>query len=211
MIALKAMATRTSLSEIIRRFRKQSKMTQTDLALKVGVSKAAISQFERAEARPSFETMKKISDVLNADLTELYYEARPLREASKKEISYINEKATLLELLQQKLDEENYADSQNAILHGSSQRTQTAEELIARAIAITREAAMMRTYHLGENPSPDRDYDDRLYRRMGCELSEAVRLIDSGRLRYQLIADRPIVTEQAVRDFFGDTGTWPAA
>jgi transcriptional regulator with XRE-family HTH domain len=200
------MAKPTPLSQKILYLRKRYKLTQSVLAEKIGVSKAAVSQFEKGDNRPSFETMQKLSDVLDFDLTDFYHESRPLKEASHQEIESINEHASLLELLQLALEAEALQKERggNPKLSNPGQLAKLTDALIAQASAKAREAAMMRTYHLGENPSSHRDYDDRLWIRLGCEPTEAIKLVSSGRLRHQYIEARPVVTEQAVREFLGD-------
>lgn len=64
-----------TLGEKIRSLRKSLKMTQNDLSSKVSVSKAAISQFENGENRPSASTLAKLSQTLGVDLS--LYVAEP--------------------------------------------------------------------------------------------------------------------------------------
>jgi transcriptional regulator with XRE-family HTH domain len=61
----------SQLSKQILKLRKEQKMTQGDLAKKIGVSTTAISQFENGASRPSLETLTKLSDALGEDLREL--------------------------------------------------------------------------------------------------------------------------------------------
>ena len=75
----------------------------------------------------------------------------------------------------------------------------------ARAAAEVQEAALMRTYHLGQAPTPGRGYDDRLRMRLGCGVDLARELVSSGRIRAQYLGNRYSVAEQAVRDFYAAT------
>jgi transcriptional regulator with XRE-family HTH domain len=59
---------KTTVGAKIYSLRKELGLTQGDLASKVGVSRAAISQFELGDTLPSFETQKKLSDALSFDL-----------------------------------------------------------------------------------------------------------------------------------------------
>lgn len=62
------MAKQTPLSKKILELRGKLGMTQADLAQKVGVSKGAISHFEKSINKPSSETLTKLSDALGEDL-----------------------------------------------------------------------------------------------------------------------------------------------
>lgn len=53
------------------KLRKEAKMTQTQLAEKVGVNSNTISQYELGKREPSLEILKKISQELNCSLDEL--------------------------------------------------------------------------------------------------------------------------------------------
>jgi transcriptional regulator with XRE-family HTH domain len=66
------MAKPTLLSKRILELRKEQKMTQGDLAQKVGVSTTAISQFEKGSSRPSLDTLAKLSIALGEDISALY-------------------------------------------------------------------------------------------------------------------------------------------
>jgi transcriptional regulator with XRE-family HTH domain len=66
------MSTSTLLSNKLLELRKKAKLTQTQLGERVGVSGGAISQFEKALNRPTSETLKKLSDVLEFDLLPLF-------------------------------------------------------------------------------------------------------------------------------------------
>ena len=62
------MANLSTLSKTILALRKAQKMTQGDLAKKVGVSTNSISQFEKGGIRPSLDTLAKLSEALGQDL-----------------------------------------------------------------------------------------------------------------------------------------------
>jgi transcriptional regulator with XRE-family HTH domain len=62
------MAKSTALGNRILELRKKLGMTQTDLAQKIGVSKGAISHFEKSISKPSNETLTKLSEALGEDL-----------------------------------------------------------------------------------------------------------------------------------------------
>lgn len=57
----------------LRELRETSGITQTDLAIKVGVSRQAISLIENGQMKPSIKNAKKIGEILKFDW-RLFYE-----------------------------------------------------------------------------------------------------------------------------------------
>lgn len=55
----------------IRRQRQKRKMTQTELAERIGVRQAAISEYESGEKVPGVENLIRLADALNCSLDEL--------------------------------------------------------------------------------------------------------------------------------------------
>lgn len=55
----------------IRRQRKKNKMTQTELAEKIGVRQSAISEYESGEKVPGVENLIRLADALDCSLDEL--------------------------------------------------------------------------------------------------------------------------------------------
>lgn len=66
------MAKKTPIGEKIFSLRKALELTQGVLGEKIGVSRAAISQFELGETLPSPTTLAKLSQVLAFDLAEIW-------------------------------------------------------------------------------------------------------------------------------------------
>ena len=60
------------LGEKIARERKNRKMTQEDLAAKIGVQTATISNIERGETDTSVYTVYKIAEVLKMHIKDLF-------------------------------------------------------------------------------------------------------------------------------------------
>jgi len=67
---------------------------------------------------------------------------------------------------------------------------------------------LTRTYHLGTQSTPGLGYDDRLTTRLKCGHNMAYNYLSlpvaEGGLRHRRLGKKYIVTEEAVRDFFGD-------
>lgn len=56
----------------LRKLRRSVDITQEELADKVGVSPTFIGQLERGANSPSFDTIQKIAEVLQVDISELF-------------------------------------------------------------------------------------------------------------------------------------------
>jgi transcriptional regulator with XRE-family HTH domain len=56
----------------LRKIRRSMDLTQEQLADQVGVSLNFIGQLERGESAPSFETVQKIAEVLEVDVSEFF-------------------------------------------------------------------------------------------------------------------------------------------
>lgn len=82
-----------NVGENIKKIRKEKGLTQKELGIRLGVSQAAIGQFENTESNLKMETIKKIAEALEVDYTRLIIET-PFSSGSKKE----REKMSLEEL-----------------------------------------------------------------------------------------------------------------
>lgn len=60
-----------NFGESLKKIRKEKGLTQKQLGEKLGISQAAIGQFESNKANPKMETIQKIADALNASLNDL--------------------------------------------------------------------------------------------------------------------------------------------
>ena len=88
--------------------------------------------------------------------------------------------------------------------------------IAAQKVAATASAELFtRTYHLGQEPTPGRGYDDRLTMRTGFGLTKLRELLAiapvRGGLRHQRNGRNYIVTERAVCEFFHEQSTAVAA
>ena len=59
------------IGENIRHARQKAGLTQKELGEKLGISQAAVGQFESDKANPKIETLQKIAAALNIKLSEL--------------------------------------------------------------------------------------------------------------------------------------------
>ncbi len=59
-------------SRNLRRFRTEKKLTQEELAERVGVSNQVISRYELGKMNPSFDTLEKISEVLFVEVYRFF-------------------------------------------------------------------------------------------------------------------------------------------
>lgn len=72
----------------IKRYRLLKKMTQAEIAKKIGVTPSALAMYERGEREPGIDTLKKIAQALSVDINALLgeknkYEALETSEKSK--------------------------------------------------------------------------------------------------------------------------------
>jgi transcriptional regulator with XRE-family HTH domain len=60
-----------SVSEQIKQCRESLQMTKSELAVKAGLTPAAITQFEAGDREPSLESLKKLADALEVSVNFL--------------------------------------------------------------------------------------------------------------------------------------------
>lgn len=60
-----------NFAKVFKTLRVQHKMTQQELATKLGVSRSAIGMYEKGEREPDFETLEAIADFFNVDMDYL--------------------------------------------------------------------------------------------------------------------------------------------
>jgi len=65
---------RERLSRLLRMQRQRQEITLTELAQRIGLSKAQLSQIELGKSWPSFPTLKRISDELDQPFSQLFKE-----------------------------------------------------------------------------------------------------------------------------------------
>ena len=58
--------------ERLRELRKQAGFSQSELAVKLKISKSSVNMYERGEREPGFEIMEAIADLFNVDMDYLY-------------------------------------------------------------------------------------------------------------------------------------------
>ncbi len=61
-----------SFNVILRHLRQQHKLTQKQLAAKLGLSYSAISMYERGQREPDFATLESIAEYFNVTISYLY-------------------------------------------------------------------------------------------------------------------------------------------
>ena len=74
-----------NIAEKIIQFRKEKHLSQTELALKAGISRSFLGRIERMESVPSLNTLRKIENALSLpamSLTRVYETADPVDPAS---------------------------------------------------------------------------------------------------------------------------------
>ena len=71
MLTLRKWGVDMKIGENIRHARQKAGLTQKELGEKLGISQAAVGQFESDKANPKIETLQKIAAALNIKLSEL--------------------------------------------------------------------------------------------------------------------------------------------
>ena len=61
---------------LIEAMRKRKRMTQTELAIAVGVTQPSISDYESGKKRPTIDTAKKLADALGCTVDDLLKDAK---------------------------------------------------------------------------------------------------------------------------------------
>ncbi|MBS4759951.1 MAG: helix-turn-helix transcriptional regulator [Clostridium sp.] len=61
------------LGKKIKQFRKSKNLTQEELAEKINIEVPSLSNIETGKFAPSFDTLQKLSSILNIELWEFYY------------------------------------------------------------------------------------------------------------------------------------------
>lgn len=61
----------SSFSDMLAYLRKRERLSQTELAKKLGVSRSTIGMYEAGEREPNFETLEAIADYFNVDMNTL--------------------------------------------------------------------------------------------------------------------------------------------
>jgi hypothetical protein len=95
---------------------------------------------------------------------------------------------------------------------GASETPEWVKMLEINARAQAEAEVATRTYVQSPKQSQDKKYDDRLHIRLGCGKTKAYELLvaytngQDGGLRHVRVGAKYIVTEQAVREWFGDYG-----
>lgn len=62
-----------SIAEVIREERKKAGMTQKELGKRLGVTQSMVAQYECGNRIPKILTIRRIADILEADLEPFYY------------------------------------------------------------------------------------------------------------------------------------------
>lgn len=78
-------------NEKLKMLRKESNLTQEELAEKLNVSRQAITKWESGDGTPDIENLKQISNLFNTTIDELVKEDKNVNVEAKEQYSYIEE------------------------------------------------------------------------------------------------------------------------
>ena len=79
---------KTGFHKYLTVFRKQRGYTQAELANKLGISRSTYANYESGNRSPDFETLERISDILNCTLDELFGRQREPENGNDKKHKY---------------------------------------------------------------------------------------------------------------------------
>lgn len=116
----------SAFSDMLVKLRKQDRLTQTEAARRMGITRSALSMYETGQREPDFETLEVIADFYNVDMNTLMG-GSPSPAPDPQEL--VNGDPELTELL------ERVRDDPNIRMLFSVTKDATAED-IAKAIKI---------------------------------------------------------------------------
>lgn len=99
------METREILGHNLRRYRKMSKLTQEEVAQRLGVSLQTVSRWERGAKVPTVEHLEALADLYGVDVADFFI---PPMKGSDMYIKRILQKLKLLQKLESKKRERVY-------------------------------------------------------------------------------------------------------
>lgn len=70
----------SGFSETLSSLRKREGLTQSELAARLGISKSAVSMYERGQREPELELLEKMADTFHVSVTALLGRAEPNAE-----------------------------------------------------------------------------------------------------------------------------------
>ena len=73
--------------ERLKELRKESELTQKELADKLSISSSAVAMYERGNREPSFEIMEEIADLFNVDMNFLLGKSQERNATQKKSLA----------------------------------------------------------------------------------------------------------------------------
>lgn len=76
--------------ELIRKCRKEAGLTQKELGERAGIAEPTIRKYESNRLNPKIETLQKIADALNVNVSELSDNVQHTNILSTKELSALN-------------------------------------------------------------------------------------------------------------------------
>ena len=80
----------SGFSETLSRLRKQAQLTQADLADRLGISKSAVSMYERGQREPELELLQAMADVFSVSVSALLGREEPEVNADPELTEYLS-------------------------------------------------------------------------------------------------------------------------
>lgn len=73
---------------MLRTLRKQAKMTQPDLADRLGISRSAVSMYESGSREPNFAMLRQIAEIFDVDMNTLSGEPQGEAHVTDRDIKF---------------------------------------------------------------------------------------------------------------------------
>ena len=73
---------------MLRTLRKQAKMTQPDLAERLGISRSAVSMYESGSREPNFAMLRQIAEIFDVDMNTLSGEPMTEHHVTARDIKF---------------------------------------------------------------------------------------------------------------------------
>ena len=140
---------------MMRSIRKKNKISQLEIAEKLGINRATVSKYETGIIEPSFSQLRKIADILNVDFFELLGKTSSEVYQQGVDDAIANEDY-LNELIEEARKQDGYTDSEieRRLIKAFSQLNQIGQQTAVQRIEELLQIGMYRSPKKEEKHEP---------------------------------------------------------